>query len=110
MHYMRSMTTNDNRLSILKDFSDARINFVCLDYPNFLEHIDGFSGSSEEALDEGLEQYVSEMVNAKVNIDMDQGEISLPKVLEDYKPDFGGSDRLVLQFVFRYLEEDYDTD
>ena len=40
MNYMRSMNSNDSRLNILKDFSDARICFVCLDYPNLLEHID----------------------------------------------------------------------
>ena len=55
MNYMRSINAHDNRLDILKNFSDPRINFVCLDYPNFLEHIDAFDGSTEEALDEGLE-------------------------------------------------------
>ena len=54
-NYMRSMNSNDNRLNILKNYIDPRINFVCLDYPSFLEHIDGFDGSSEESLDEALE-------------------------------------------------------
>jgi hypothetical protein len=49
------MNSNDNRLAILKDFSDARICFVCLDYPNLLEHIDSFKGNTEEALEQGLE-------------------------------------------------------
>lgn len=104
------MNSNDSRLNILKSFSDPRINFVCLDYPSFLEHIEGFDGSSEEALDEGLEQFVSEMLNAKASIDQEQNEICLPKVLEDYKTDFGGSDSMILQFVFRYVEEEHECE
>ena len=50
------------------------------------------------------------MINAKASIDIDQPEICLPKVLEDYKTDFGGTDEQVLQFVFRYFEEEYDFD
>ena len=105
------MNQNDNRISILSQAGyqyDPRINFICLDYPDLLEHIDSFDGSSEEKLDECMEQFVSEIINAKVNIDTDQGEISLPKVLEIYKADFGGTDDSILQFVFRYLEEEYD--
>ena len=109
--YMRSMNSNDNRLNILSGYVyDPRINFICLDYPDFLEHIDSFDGSTEEKLDECIEQFVSEIINAKVNIDTDQGEISLPKVLEIYKADFGGTDDAVLQFVFHYLEDEFDYD
>lgn len=52
---MPALKSNDTKLEILKDFNDPRINFVCLDYPNFLEHIDPFDGSSEDKLDECLE-------------------------------------------------------
>ena len=48
---MRVMSSNDERLSILNDWVDPRVNFVCLDYPNFLEHIDSFDGSSSESLE-----------------------------------------------------------
>ena len=34
----------------------------------------------------------------------------MPSVLEAYKADFGGTDEAVLEFVFRYLEEEYDQD
>ena len=88
-NYMRSMNANDNRLDILKEFEDPRISFVCLDYRSFLENIEPFDGSSEETLEMGLEEFCSDIINAKVNIETDQGEITLPKVLEDYKADFG---------------------
>ena len=48
---MRVMGSSDERLDILNDWVDPRINFVCLDYPNFLEHIDSFDGSSSENLE-----------------------------------------------------------
>ena len=53
-NYMRSMNANDNRLEILNGFFDPRVNFVCLDYHNFLENIEAFDGSSEETLEMGL--------------------------------------------------------
>ena len=57
---------------------DARTNFICLDYPSFLEHMDEFDGTSEEDLDQSMDKYVSEIINAKVNIDLDEGTITLP--------------------------------
>jgi hypothetical protein len=75
-----------------------------------LEHIDPFDGSSSEKLDECLDQFVSEIINAKVEIDIDQGEISLPQVLDDYKADFGNTEDNILAFVFHYLEEQYEFD
>jgi hypothetical protein len=95
---------------LLRDHWDPRINFVCLDYPNFLEHIDPMDGSSNEKLDDCLDQFVSEILNAKVVIDMDQGEITLPQVLEEYKADFGTTEDNILEFVFHYLEEEYDDE
>ena len=109
-YYMRSMSSTDPRLNLLRDHWDQRINFVCLDYPDFLEHIDPFDGSSSEKLDECLDQFVSEIINAKVEIDIDQGEISLPQVLDDYKADFGNTEDNILAFVFHYLEEQYEFD
>ncbi len=57
-----------------------------------------------------MSSFVTEILNAKVNIDQEQGEITLPSVLETYKADFGGTDEAVLEFVFRYLEEEYDQE
>lgn len=71
-------TLSDSRVDILKDYHDPRINFVCLDYPTFLEHIDPFDGSTEEKLDECLEQFVSDILNANTRIDMDEGSVTLP--------------------------------
>jgi len=33
------MKNEDKRLGILRDFVDPRVNFICLDYPNVMEHI-----------------------------------------------------------------------
>ena len=110
MFYMRSLSSNDSRLNLLKNNWDPRINFVCLDYPNKLEHIDPIKGSSSDVLDESLDKYVSEIVNAKVTIDIDEGSITLPQVMEQYRADFGGTDEKVLEFVFEYLEEEYDRE
>lgn len=111
-NYTRSLGINDERLSLIQatELLDVRINFVCLDYPNFIEHMDEFDGSSEEALEQALEQYVSEIVNAKMEIDSDEGTISLPRILETYKPDFGGTNESLLTFVFKYYESEIELD
>lgn len=57
-----------------------------------------------------MSSFVTEILNAKVNIDQEQGEITLPSVLETYQADFGATDEAVLEFVFRYLEEEYDQE
>ena len=104
-NYLRSLNGSDKRLDCLRNYSDCRANFVCLDHPDFLEHIDSFS---DDQLEDCLEQFVQEIIEAKVEIDLDEGEITLPKVLETYKSDFGSTDESILQFVFRYLEDDND--
>ena len=40
---------------------------MCLDFPDIVEHVDSFK--SEEDLNDSLDQYVAEILNAKVNID-----------------------------------------
>jgi hypothetical protein len=47
--------------------NDARINFVCLDYPDAVETCDSFS--REDNLDLKLDQYVTNILNEKVTID-----------------------------------------
>lgn len=47
--------------------NDPRVNFVCLDFPEAIEHIDVFQG--EEDLYEKLDSFVSELINEKVNVD-----------------------------------------
>lgn len=87
--------------------NDARVNFVCLDFPETIEHIDVFSG--EDDLYEKLDSFVSELINEKVNVDTMQGEIVIPKVCQTYKEDFGSSDENVLKFIFKYYKSpDFD--
>ena len=75
---------------------------MCCDFPDVVEHTDTFA--SEEDLNEHLDMFVAEILNAKVNIDTIQGEITIPKVLNTYKNDFcNGSDEGILRFVFKYF-------
>lgn len=102
--YLCSLSSSDDRLNILQDVDDARINFICLDSPSFIEHIDAIDGTDEEGLNNSLKDYVTEVLNAKVIIE--DGEIVLPAVMEKYRSDFGdGSDIDLLNFVFEYLTE-----
>ena len=74
-----------------------------------VEHTDTFV--SEDYLNERLDQFVAEILNAKVNIDTIQGEITLPKVLSTYKHDFcNGTDEGILRFVFKYYSCSQQTD
>jgi len=61
---MRSLNAKDERLELLNDFFDPRIVLICIDYPECLELIDSFEGSSEEKLDEELEDFVSNFIEA----------------------------------------------
>jgi hypothetical protein len=85
--------------------NDGRINFVCSDFPDVIEHTDTFA--SEDDLNEHLDMFVAEILNAKVNIDTIQGEITVPKVMSTYRHDLcnngGGSDESILRFVFKYF-------
>lgn len=88
---------------------DPRINFVCLDFPDIVEHIDFFD--TEDTVNDKLDSFVSELLNDKVNIDSMQGEIVLPKLMQTYREDFGGSDESLLRFVFKYYSaEEVDED
>jgi len=71
---------------------DPRINFVCLDFPTFVEHVDVFQGKDEEEYFQCLETFVGEIINAKVSIDTMQGEICLPQLMKTYLEDFGGNE------------------
>ena len=46
--------------------NDPRILFVCLDYPDFIEHVQAITGNDKQELDESLDKYAGEIVNAKV--------------------------------------------
>lgn len=65
------MNANDERLGLLHDYMDPRILFVCLDYPECLEQIDAFEGTDEETLENELNNYVTSILETKINIDLD---------------------------------------
>lgn len=48
-------------------------------------------------------------VERNINIDLDQNEITLPKVFQKYAGDFDGLDHIV-QFVLRYVETESDEE
>lgn len=50
-----------------------------MDFPDIVEHTDTFT--SEEDLNERLDKFVAEILNAKVNVDTVQAEVTLPKQL-----------------------------
>jgi NIMA (never in mitosis gene a)-related kinase len=100
-YIQRSLSSGDPKAQLVKDLNDGRINFVCLDFPEIAEHTDCFP--SEDDLNDRLDSFVLEILNAKVNVDTIQGEITLPKLLNTYKYDFcNGADEGMLRFVFRY--------
>lgn len=69
-----------------------RLNFVCLDFPAFVEQIEIFDASTMEELRDCLDSFITEVLNYKVNIDLVQGGITLPAMMRTYKSDIGGSD------------------
>lgn len=87
-YYMRSLNSSDERVQLLSNFFDPRIDFVCLDYPYCLELIDAFTGSTDEELDQELENFVTNVFESSVSIDIDQKEIQLPKTFQTYAVDF----------------------
>jgi hypothetical protein len=43
-------------------------------------------------LNDKLNNFVVEILNEKINIDVNSGEIVLPKMMNLYKEDFGGNE------------------
>ena len=93
---------------MLNNFSDPLILFVCLDYPECLELIDAFEGASDERLRAELENFAINVLESKVEVNLENGEIILPKVLQVYAADFEGGERQILQFILRYTEQQLD--
>lgn len=65
---MKTLGWSDQRTQLLKDFSDSRIDFVCLDFPDIVENLDAFS--NEKNLNEKLNTFVHECITEKVTIDI----------------------------------------
>lgn len=94
---------------MLSDFSDPRTLFVCLDYPECLEQIDAFEGADEESLENELNNFVSSILETKIDIDLDQNKISVPKIFKDYAVDFEHSEEQILEFVLQFTETEHDA-
>ena len=85
--------------------NDPRVLFVCLDYPDFIEHVQAISCSNKDELSESLDSFVSQIINAKVEINVINREIKVPRLFETYASDFGTDQRAVLLFIYRYLKD-----
>ena len=72
--------------------------------------MDEFDGASEEELDQAMDKYVSEIINAKVTIEQDEGTMTLPQVFQTYKSDFGNTTENIIDFIFKYFDSDIDMD
>ena len=58
------------------------------------------AGESQEELYESLNNFVGEIINAKVTTNVVHGEFLVPKLMEIYKDDFGGTDENLLEFIY----------
>lgn len=85
--------------------NDPRILFVCLDYPDFVENVSAITGNGKSDLNESLDSFVSDIINAKVQINVMNREINMPKVFQVYASEFGKDNTGVLEFIYRYLTE-----
>lgn len=90
------------------DRQDNRILFLCLDSPDIPEEVVTFDSS--ETLNEKLGAFLGDTFARIIEIDTMNEEITMPKLIETYKSDFG-SDEEVLRFVWNWFESyDYDIE
>lgn len=83
---------------------DPRINFICLDFPDFVEHIEVIHGEDQDQLNQSLNEFVGEILNAKVVVNLMNDEFVVPALVKTYRDDFGGSDQSIIEFIYGYLE------
>jgi len=62
------------------------------------------SGDDREELYDSLNNFVGEIINAKVTISHVHGEFAIPKLMDSYRDDFGGTDESQLEFIYKYLD------
>lgn len=60
---------------------------------------------TKEELNSSLDAFVGEIINSKVEINLINREIKVPRVFEIYASDFGKDQQAVLEFIYLYLEE-----
>jgi hypothetical protein len=100
--FFKVISGSDDRTKLLDGLCDPKIIFLCLDLPEVPEHIDCFD--DPDTLNEKFDGFLAEYFNVKVEIDTMNEEISLPKVMEKYKSDLGGSDENLLSFIWEYYQ------
>ena len=62
------------------------------------------AGEDQEELYESLNNFVGEIINAKVTTNVVHGEFAVPKLMDTYRDDFGGTDENLLEFIYKYLD------
>ena len=100
--FFRTLSSSDDRSRLLDGVDDPKVIFLCLDLPEVPEHIECFD--DPETLDEKFTCFLEEYFNIKVEVDTMNEEISLPKVIENYKCDLGGSDESILSFIWKFYQ------
>ena len=91
------------------DYLILRFYFLCFDLPEIPIHIEWFD--DPDTLDEKFDYFLTEYFNAKVEIDTMNEDISLPRVFETYRNDFGGTNDSVLKFIWGwYQNNQFDLD
>jgi uncharacterized protein YuzB (UPF0349 family) len=69
-----------------------------------VEHIQVIAGEDQEELYESMDNFVGEIINAKVAINLNTGDFAVPKLMITYKNDFGGTDEHLIEFIYTYLD------
>ncbi len=104
---LRTLSNSDAR-NFFPGRTDNRLLYLCIDLPDIPEHIECFD--SPETVSDKLSEFLKEYFNQKVEIDTMNEEITLPKVIETYKDDFG-SDEDILRFVWAWYQNyEYDIE
>lgn len=62
-------------------------------------------GATQEELNQCMDKFVSVIVNAKVEINLLNRQIKMPRIFETYRADFSKDAQAVLDFIYRYLED-----
>lgn len=70
-----------------------------------MEHIQVISGDDKDDLNESIDNFVGEIINAKISFNVVHSELVVPKLMETYKQDFGeGTDLDLLNFIYKYID------
>ena len=51
-----------------------------------------------------MNNFVGEIINAKVSFNEAHGKIAVPKLMLTYKDDFCSTDGTIIEFIYKYLD------